>query len=425
MTHDIHVNRHAHHTADDVDRINNDFYSRFNYPWVPMALPAYPGGPFWTRALSQDLGFWHHERLPEAPEIWVAGCGTNQAVLTALKFPQARVVGSDVSTRSLETCARIADQLGINNLTLREESLNHVDYDQAFDYVLCTGVIHHNADPGRPLNGLKRALKPGGVLELMVYNYYHRIQTTAFQKAIRLLGGQGDRPNIDTELPLTLAMIEQYPAEGDMAEFLARQRSLPEAAVADSLLQPVEYSYTVHSLQDALNSAGLQLATYCLNQFDQASGQTDWWMPFSTQDQRNAYEALSDLDRWQVTNLLLGERSPMLWFYVQRDDSPFPVLTDAALAQGFLEQTFEPAKTSVRQFVLKEAGRYEALPRDLSCPAPATPMDPVARQVFAQCDGRRRMAEILTDLGLGGETAAVNRLRLALTSSAQPYLRAV
>jgi len=39
-------------------------------------------------------------------------------------------------------------------------------------------------------------LKKGGILELMVYNRYHRIITTAVQKAIRLFGGdaagQGD-----------------------------------------------------------------------------------------------------------------------------------------------------------------------------------------------------------------------------------------
>ena len=41
-------------------------------------------------------------------------------------------------------------------------------------------------------------------MELMVYNYYHRIQTTAFQKAIRLLSGAGGRGADATDTAATL-----------------------------------------------------------------------------------------------------------------------------------------------------------------------------------------------------------------------------
>lgn len=425
MSQDIHFNTQPEHDAAEIDRINNDFYSRFNYPWVPLYLPSYSDSRFWSNALNQDLGYWSHERLPEDLSIWVGGCGTNQAILTALKFPAARVVGSDVSTESLNTCARIADQLGVTNLTLREESLNEVNYEEAFDYVICTGVIHHNADPALPLRNLKRALKPRGVLELMVYNYYHRIQTTAFQKAIRLLGGQGNRPNIDTELPLTLELIGSFPKPCQMQDFLYQQRTLPEAAVADSLLQPVEYSYTPHSLNQLANDCGLHLLTYCLNQFDKASGNTDWWMPFETPEQQAAYQQLDDLDRWQVTNLLLGEQSPMLWFYLQREDAPEAVKTNSTLNQGFLDTCFVPARTQVRNHVLKEAGRYQAAAQTLPYPAPVTPVDPLAAQVFAQCDGSRPIRDIIAGLGRQLHPGQVDALRLALCTSGYPYLQAV
>jgi 2-polyprenyl-3-methyl-5-hydroxy-6-metoxy-1,4-benzoquinol methylase len=79
--------------------------------------------------------------------------------------------------------------LKISNLELRQESLNDIEYKHKFDYIICTGVIHHNASPETALNTLAKALKPTGILELMVYNRYHRIETTAFQKAIRILAG--------------------------------------------------------------------------------------------------------------------------------------------------------------------------------------------------------------------------------------------
>ena len=54
--------------------------------------------------------------------MWVAGCGTNQAVITALMFPGARVLGTDLSEASLEGARRNADQLGVANLELHAGS---------------------------------------------------------------------------------------------------------------------------------------------------------------------------------------------------------------------------------------------------------------------------------------------------------------
>ena len=171
----------------DIDRINREFYGRFNYPWLPLVLPVIQDPTFIPRFVCQEIGDFSGLRIPADGEIWVAGCGTNQAVLTALRFPGAKVLGTDVSTRSLDVARRTANQLGLTNLDLKEASLNDPCDKDRFDHVICTGVIHHNANPEIPLASLARALKPSGVLELMVYNYYHRTQTTAYQKAIRIL----------------------------------------------------------------------------------------------------------------------------------------------------------------------------------------------------------------------------------------------
>src|SRR6185295_11390114 len=142
-----------------------------------------------------------------------AGCGTNQAVLTALRFPKARVVGSDVSSKSLEICSETATQLGVKNLELKEESINQVPYREEFDYIISTGVIHHNASPQATLAKISAALKPDGVLELMVYNRFHWTVPAAFQKAIRLMGSNGSGVNFDSELVIAKAMIGELPQE--------------------------------------------------------------------------------------------------------------------------------------------------------------------------------------------------------------------
>ncbi|MCA0401872.1 MAG: class I SAM-dependent methyltransferase [Proteobacteria bacterium] len=413
-------------SARDVDALNRDFYSRFNYPWLPLLLPKAGDGAFWPAFVNQEIGDFTHARLAPECEIWVAGCGTNQAVLTALKYPQARVLGTDVSTRSLEVCSDIAAQLGITNLTLEEASLNEVRHEARFDHVICTGVIHHNADPAVPLNALARGLKPDGILELMVYNYYHRTHTTAYQKAIRLLGGQDGKPAVDVELPITMELVAGFEVQNSMRDFLVHQRDLPEAAVADSLLQPVEFSYTVETLRDLCHGAGLQLLQPCINQFDKLSGQIEWEIDLPQGAARARYETLGDLDRWQVSNLLLVEKSPMLWFYVQRRDSRHPRKTQREIVAQFLDTVFMPAQGSSTNFVLNPQSRYQEASRPTRLPMPPQPADPRVREVFAACDGRTRMADILAS-GAGGYgrdpgDPALNRLRVLLTTPAYPYL---
>src|SRR5689334_7124119 len=86
----------------DVDGINAQFYGKYPFPPRAFRLERPLDPDFQRIMLCQDLGDWQHRTLPPRPAIWVAGCGTNQAVITALTFPRATVIGSDVSATSLD-----------------------------------------------------------------------------------------------------------------------------------------------------------------------------------------------------------------------------------------------------------------------------------------------------------------------------------
>src|SRR3954469_2117632 len=103
---------------ESVDELNAEFYGKIRYPWPPQYYERIKRGDLGARMLGQDIGHWGSGLLPEGARIWVAGCGTNQALFTALRFPHAQVLGSDLSTESLAVCGENAARLGISNLEL-------------------------------------------------------------------------------------------------------------------------------------------------------------------------------------------------------------------------------------------------------------------------------------------------------------------
>ena len=412
-------------SIESTDSLNANFYGRFQFPWAPSAFDAPTDPEFETVMLNQSLGSWDHSLVPANPRIWVAGCGTNQAIFTALRFPNATILGTDLSTTSLETSADTARQLGISNVEFRRQSINHFESENDFDYIICTGVIHHNADPQVPLGQLSRALKPSGILELMVYNRYHRIETTAFQKAVRILAGTSTEANFEGELEVARDIIAGFNLPNRMVQFLESYKDCPEAKLADSLLQPVEYSFTVPSLESLIGSCNLELLVPGLNQFDVASRNYLWNLEFDDERLQMLYDALPDSDRWTVSNYLMLEKSPMLWFYFQCADSNRPRKSEKQLCEEFLEQRFRKSSTKKKVFIRSEDGSYVL--NDRLRPYPGLHIDNLCSRIVGAIDSQApaRMRDVLDQLEVETRFTLINKLRLLLTTNAFPFLVSV
>lgn len=411
-------------SQEAVDERNREFYGRFTYPWPPLTFPSVADPQCATVFLNQELGDWTHSRVPRAPKIWVAGCGTNQAIFTALKFPDAEVLGTDISAQSLAVCRNSASQLGIENLRLEEQSINSVCFREEFDYVICTGVIHHNADPSIPLARLAAALRTCGILEVMVYNYYHRVLTTAYQKAVRHLFSGDEAADLDAELSVTKELIERFPFRNSMGEYLRTLKGEPEAMIADTLLQPVEHSYTVESLGELLAGAGLEFWLPCLNQFDQAAGRLTWNMDCDNERVARRYEALPDIERWQVSNLLMAEKSPMLWFYAQKEGSGIRRKSEQEVCREFLWTRFEKYCTILNNYFGGDK-TYKLVPTPIPHPSPRLPADDLSRSVFKAASPEKTLADVFRELNVEPTFNLVNRVRIQLTTPLFPYLKAL
>ncbi len=407
-----------------VDAANRQFYGNLTYPWPQITYPTY-ADPHWaTVFMNQELGDWTHTRVPQRPRIWVAGCGSNQATLMALKYPAAEIVATDISTPSLAVCEKNLAQVGAKNVTLREQSINQAGYEGEFDYILCTGVIHHNADPSIPLARLAAGLKRDGILELGVYNYYHRILTTAYQKAMRYLFMDDPDAGLDDQLDLTRDLMERFPVENTMCYYLRQEKEQSREYLADSFLQPVEHSYTVESLVELLGTAGLEINLPAIYVFDKDSGKLCWNLEFENEVAASHYEKLPDIARWQISNLLLVERSPSLFFYVQRTDSVFPRKSEREVCESFLDTRFSRYSTTMTNYI-GENGHYEYSPTPIPFPSPRVPVDQTARRIFKEASPEKTLREIFQALGISPTFNLVNNIRIQLTTPLYPYLKAV
>lgn len=410
-------------SVEGVEGLLSKFYGRFPWPWQAMKFDYLEDPDFEIAMLNQDLGDWEHRTIPTRPAIWVAGCGTNQALSAALRFPNATVVGSDLSGKSLEICANNARQLGVSNLELREESLNHVAYQEQFDHVICTGVIHHNAEPEISMARLAAALRPKGIMEMNVYNRYHRTVTSSFQKAIRIFGEQRGTVDFEDDLKVAKQIVENFPAREVLEKGFIQYMDWSESDFADLLVQPVEHSYTVESLEELGESCGLEFLYPCISPYVRALSTLFWNMEFPDPELSELYESLPDTRRWQVTNLLMQEKSPMLWFYLQHKDRGFPRKTEKQVCDDFLETVFERVGTRQRSFIRGEDGSYTLSPHAVAYPL-AQP-DPSEREIADMADGQKTMRDIFRELSLEPTFQLVNRARIKLTTTAFPYLRAV
>src|SRR5207248_7626509 len=134
--------------------------------------------------------------------------------------------------------------------------------------------------PGFALTKLAATLKPDAILELMVYNRYHRIPTSVFQKAIRLLNGKTGATDFETDLQMAKRLLAGLPDASLIRAYLGNILNEEEAAIADALVNPVEHSYTVESLEELATSCGLEILTHTISQYDRVTGGYTWNMEF-------------------------------------------------------------------------------------------------------------------------------------------------
>jgi SAM-dependent methyltransferase len=195
--------------------------------------------------------------------ILIAGCGTNQAVYHALKFPKSQHYAIDVSETSIAHVRNMIEKYNIKNLIVEKKDILELENKNEFDFVISTGVLHHTEDPQKSLNRLVETTKDDGALFIMVYASYLRMGVYFLQDAFGYL----DLKNTKEDINVAKRLIELISKKHYVHEYLDStkiegpgMRSSPDmhydAGFVDTFFNARDVSFNIDELKIFINKSG-------------------------------------------------------------------------------------------------------------------------------------------------------------------------
>ena len=200
----------------------------------------------------------------------VAGGGTGDTTIflaEQLRATDAEIVHLDMSQASIALAQQRAQIRGLTNIRWVHDSLLNLPGLGLgrFDYINCSGVLHHLADPDLGLKALRSVLKTGGAMGLMVYATSGRTGVYQMQALMRLINGPGgaggagdDALDAQRKIANTRDLLASLPPSNWFmrSEELHHDHKAGDAGIYDLLLHSQDRSYSVGELFDWLGDGG-------------------------------------------------------------------------------------------------------------------------------------------------------------------------
>lgn len=370
----------------DIAEQVQDFYDRYPYPPPVESLDRYRRA--WQDPQKRQADyylFWPGRSYKENFSVLIAGCGTSQAAKHALRWPAAQVTAIDISTTSVQCTKTLKRQHNLANLQVYQLPIERVtELETAFDQIVCTGVLHHLADPDAGLAALRSVLKPDGAMHLMVYAPYGRTGIYMLQEFSRRVGIRATDEGIGNLISALKALPPGHPLETVLRQAPDFQQ---EAALADALLHPRDRAYSVPQLFDFIQRAGLTFgrwvrqAPYSPRCGVMARLPQDPWIA-----------ELSPAEQFAVVELFRGTmvRHSAI---VYRDDHPSPFRPISFAGDGWM--SYVPVRMSETICVQDRLPAAVLINQNHTYTDLVMTIDATEKRMFDAIDGRRSINEIL------------------------------
>lgn len=325
----------------------------------------------------------------------VAGGGTGDAcIMLAQQLADRRCPGEvvylDLSTAARQIAEARAKARSLRNIQFVSGSLLDLPSMSigTFDYIDCTGVLHHLPDPAQGMASLASVLQPEGGIGVMLYGEYGRSGVYPLQELLRTLAP----PSMALEDRIAMAkrLIRFLPTTNLFRRnpYLNDHVTGGDAGLYDLLLHSCDRAFTVPEIATLTAAAGLRVVAFLEPvRYEPSTYMSD---PVIA---RQA-SSLPLVDRAAFAERLAGNLRTHV-FYATRagfdtvarpeDSQAIPVLREMDAQK--LAAGLQPGTPLV--------ANLDGFPWRAQLPA-------LAPRIVSQIDGRRSVAEIYTSLGMQG-----------------------
>lgn len=258
-------------------------------PYPRWQVPPAPPASRLLQVLRREYSIRADTPVGPGGSRWlVAGCGTGyEPIDIASRDSSIAVTAIDLSRPSLAYARRQAEAIGCSSIEFYvADILDLPQTDWEFDVIVCTGVLHHMADPLAGWEALRDKLAANGMMRISLYSAYARRGIAAARQNIAASGHSGA---LADDIRAFRQAILAETTRSEHAALLASDDFYSMSGCRDLLFHVQEQQFTLPEIQSALADLGLRFCG-----FDLADGAAA--KAFSAENA--GHEALLDLEKW-------------------------------------------------------------------------------------------------------------------------------
>lgn len=224
--------------------------------------------------MGESLGELNHhlykgkKSFKKGFRVLIAGGGTGDSSTflgEQLKDSDAEIVYLDFSKNSMEIAQKRAEIRGLKNITWIHDSILNIPKLKLgkFDYINCSGVLHHLSSPPEGLKILQESLKDDGGMCVMVYAKYGRTGVYQVQDLMRMINeGVTSRSE---EVANGNIVIKSLPSTNWYVrgqDLLADHLIFGDIGLYDMFLHKQDRAYSIPELYEFIKDAGLNFIEF-------------------------------------------------------------------------------------------------------------------------------------------------------------------
>jgi 2-polyprenyl-3-methyl-5-hydroxy-6-metoxy-1,4-benzoquinol methylase len=288
--------------------IKHDVSVQVMHQYEENPYPRWTINPLTVLAADQARGrvVLPAERQAEL-DILIAGCGTgSHAIQIAQVYPNARLLGIDISLTSLAYARRKTRELGLRNVEYAQaDILELAAIGRTFDSIESVGVLHHLAEPTTGWRVLVSLLRPGGKMRIGLYSELAR---RVIVEARARIAERGYRATAD-DIRRCRQEIIRDSGHGKM--LLGSPDFYSTSGCRDLLFNIMEHRFTIPEIAAFLKDNGLSFLGF--EPFDDPTVLEKFHRQFggaadeSDLDQWHRFEAEHPETFWDMYNFMVGK----------------------------------------------------------------------------------------------------------------------